>query len=120
MRASPLRLACTLAAVFLACGPRQPPATQQQVGGATVAPPAQGTPNAWCEAYCKRQADCWTTVPNSEPNKPPDQVIADCRAQTNGCQIAAATDAMCCSVQADCTNFAACVYSAKNVASSCQ
>ena len=110
--------AATIVVSLVACGPRPQPATQP-VGGARVAAPALGTPNAWCEAFCKRQADCWKTIPNSEPNKAPEQVIADCRAQTHDCQIAEATDAMCCSVQADCTNFAACAYSAKNVASSC-
>lgn len=106
----------SILAALAACGPRQP---ATHVGGATTAGPAQGTPRAWCEMYCRRIAECWSVTPNAEPNKPPDQVVADCRAQTNDCQVQSSTDAMCCSTQADCTNFAACVYSAKNVAASC-
>lgn len=102
--------------LFAACGPRQPTKT---VGGATTGGPAQGTPSGWCELYCKRMSECWTVVPNSEPNKPPEQVIADCHAQTNNCQVLTVTDAMCCSTQADCTNFAGCVFSAKNAPATC-
>ncbi len=100
----------------VACGPKRP---AESTGGATIAGPAGGGPSQWCELYCKRISECWKTIPNSNPNEPPEQVIADCHAQTNNCQLQSATDAMCCSTQADCTNFAACAMSAKNVAATC-
>jgi hypothetical protein len=108
-----------LAAVVVsigACGPKKP---AESTGGATIAGPQGGGPQQWCELYCKRIAECWHTIPNSNPNEPPEQVTADCHAQTNNCQLQSATDAMCCSTQADCTNFAACAFSAKNVPATC-
>jgi hypothetical protein len=99
-----------------ACGPKKPAET---TGGATIAGPSGGGPAAWCELYCKRISECWHTIPNSNPNEPPEQVLADCHTQTNNCQLQSATDAMCCSTQADCTNFAACAFSAKNVPATC-
>lgn len=115
MNASRLALG-SLLVIFAACAPRQP---AQSVGGATIAGPQQNSAGGWCEMYCKRMSECWSQVPNSEPNKPPAQVLSDCHAQTNNCQIQSATDAMCCSTQADCTNFAACAFSAKNQPSTC-
>jgi len=116
MSASRILVLGAMIGFFVACGPKRP---AESVGGATIAGPAASTPSAWCELYCKRISECWGTIPSSNPNEPPDQVIADCHAQTSNCQVPSATDAMCCSTQADCTNFAACAMSAKNVAATC-
>ncbi len=89
-------------------------------GGAVTAGPAGGTPAAWCEMYCQKVAQCWKDMPSDNPNKAPEQVLADCRAQNNGCQVAQTMDMMCCSTQADCANFVGCAYSSKNQPMACQ
>lgn len=115
-----LAFAASLAAVLPGCASKNKNDGAVPVGGATTPAPAGGTPNAWCESYCQKMAQCWSSVPSDNPSEPPDQVLADCHQKTNNCQVAATTDIMCCSVQADCTNFAACAFSAKNVPSTCQ
>jgi hypothetical protein len=89
-------------------------------GGAVTGGPAQNTPNQWCELYCQKTADCWGSVPNAEPNKPREQIIADCRAGSGGCQVSQTTDTMCCATQAECANFAGCALSSQNAAATCQ
>ena len=98
------------------CASRQ----KSKSGGAVAGGPAQNTPSAWCELYCQKTADCWGSVPNAEPNKPREQIIADCRTQAGNCQVAATTDTMCCATQVECSNFAGCAFSAQNAPATCQ
>lgn len=114
-----LALAATATLVVLAiegCAGQQ----KQHSGGAVTGGPAQNTPNQWCELYCQKTADCWGSVPNAEPNKPRDQIIADCRGGSNGCQVSQTTDSMCCATQVECSNFAGCALSSKNAPATCQ
>ncbi|MEO7092680.1 MAG: hypothetical protein ABI175_05480 [Polyangiales bacterium] len=115
-RASLLVVTATLILAIEACASRQKP----QSGGAVTGGPAQNTPNQWCELYCQKTADCWGSVPNAEPNKPREQIIADCRAGSNGCQVAQTTDTLCCATQVECANFAGCAFSAQNAAATCR
>ena len=108
--------ATLLVVVIDGCASRQ----KQHSGGEVTGGPAQNTPNQWCELYCQKTADCWSSVPNSEPDKPRDQIIAECRAGSGGCQVSQTTDTMCCATQLDCNNFAGCALSAKNAAATCQ
>src|SRR4051812_29327265 len=95
-------------AVAAACQPKK---TASGVpGGETTAAP-QGGANAWCEAYCRKTVECRSMIPSGDPNKPAEQLLAECRAQTNGCQISQTTDLLCCSVQQACENFVACALS---------
>lgn len=98
-----------------ACAARQP----KNVTGGATAGPAQNTPGAWCEQYCAKLAECYGSMPNDQPDKPPAQVQADCRTQLGNCQATQTTDSICCSAQVECANFAGCVYSAKNQPASC-
>jgi hypothetical protein len=75
--------------------------------------------NPYCEAYCKRTAECWYAVPHANPMLSKDEVLARCLSEQRGC-LTATTEAHCCEAIEGCQDFVACAEKGRDVPSDCR
>lgn len=107
---------------FAACGGGSgsgaAPPKGSDMTNVTVTRDPNAKPNAFCQRYCDRVAECWLELPNADPMIAPADAKRRCLSEQNQCQ-KPTTAAHCCGAVKDCLDFAHCYESGSDVPSDC-